>query len=597
MKFLSLFLLALSVSVYGQKTTGPILDRTISIQIKDEKLPDVLAKIAREGSFSFSYNSSIISADQLASIEAENKTVREMLNQLFKGGMEYREKSNHLILNKVVLKQTSTAMTSIIVSGYVENAATGERVSDASVYDKKSITSVITDDEGYFRMRLDIKDKEPSIAVSKLNFKDTTVLVATQGNQYLTIKITPIKVQETANLNSEIATVDSVKKEELPMPFLDEPNVRNISDTIYRDIQVSILPFIGTNDLLSGNIINNYSINFFCGYSLGTREIELGFFVNIDRGDVSKFQIAGIGNLVGRNVYGLQASGFFNVNGGETKALQMTGFSNLNFQDFQGVQLSGLTNVNLKGADGVLFAGLSNFSNGHSHGVQIAGLNNFQVQHYNGSQFAGITNFAGSHITGSQISAVFNYGKHVHGTQIGLFNYADSLGGVPVGLVSYVRSGYHKLEVSADEIFYANLAFRTGVKKFYNILLAGIKPEETIQNNPSVWTFGYGIGMAPRLGRRLDLNVDLTAQHVNKGSFTSELSLLNKVHVGVDFMLARKFSIYGGVTLNGYLTNTTYTDYPVLFTNNSPSIFYENTFGNNTNLKMWWGAKIGLRFL
>ena len=87
--------------------------------------------------------------------------------------------------------------------------------------------------------------------------------------------------------------------------------------------------------------------------------------------------------------------------------------------------------------------------------------------------------------------------------------------------MSFVNHGYHKLEVSADEIFYSNLAFRTGVQKFYNIILAGIKPENTM-NADNVWTFGYGIGMAPPIRRWLHLNVDLTAQHINKGSFTEK---------------------------------------------------------------------------
>ncbi|MEJ0055140.1 MAG: hypothetical protein WDN75_05465 [Bacteroidota bacterium] len=178
----------------------------------------------------------------------------------------------------------------------------------------------------------------------------------------------------------------------------------------------------------------------------------------------------------------------------------------------------------------------------------------FATDRYVGSQIAGFSNVSLKHISGSQISAFFNYGKNVNGTQIGLFNVADSLGGAPIGLVSFVKSGYHKLEISADEVFYTNVAFRTGVRKFYNVLLAGIKPEN-LGDDANVWTFGYGIGTSRRLSRTLDLNLDLTSQQVNKGSFTSELSLLNKVHIGVDFKLAGKFSIYGGATVNGYLTN------------------------------------------
>jgi hypothetical protein len=444
-------------------------------------------------------------------------------------------------------------------------------------------------------MKLDRKEQAGSIAVSKRDYRDTLVMITAPGNQYLTISITPLGV-DSLLVNAHTAVKKDSLKEELTLPYAEEPNVRNIHDTLYQDIQISLLPFIGSNGRLSGNTINNYSINVLGGYSLGTRQIEMGFFVNLDRGDVSWLQVAGIGNVVGRNMYGVQASGFFNLNGGETKAAQLTGFGNVNFNDFQGIQLAGFSNVNLRSADGVLVAGFVNFANGPSRGVQVAGFGNVQTRDYKGSQIAGVTNIASERLSGSQISAVFNYGYKLKGTQIGLFNYADSLGGVPVGLVSYVKHGYHKLEVSADEVFYTNVAFRTGVQKFYNIILAGIKPENSITSD-NVWTFGYGVGTAPRITRWLDLNLDATSQHVSKGSFTNELSLLNKVHVGLDFRLAKKFSLYGGITLNGYLTNTTYTDYPVLFTDYHPTIINDHTFSNGTNLKMWWGAKIGLRFL
>lgn len=580
----------------------PILERKISLTITNERLSSVLSRIALGAKFSFSYNSSIVAEDQTVTLSPKNKSVREILNEIFKGTMDYKEKSNHLILTRVSLKQIQATTTAVIISGYVEDAVTRQRIPDASVYDKKSITSVVTDEYGYFRMKVDKKEQTTTIAVSKRDYRDTLVTITAPGNQYLNISIAPIGVDsvmikaEATATQDTIKTIKPVEKEELSLPYTDEPNIRNISDTLYRDIQISFLPFVGTNGRLSGNVINNYSINIFGGYALGTRQIELGFFVNIDRGDVSWLQMAGIGNLVGRNVYGIQGSGFFNVNGGETKAVQLTGFGNVNFGDFQGVQLSGFSNVNLASADGVQVAGFSNFANGPSKGVQIAGFANVQTNHYQGSQLAGFTNIATKHLAGSQISGFFNYGKKVKGTQIGLFNYADSLGGVPIGLMSFVNHGYHKLEVSADEIFYANLAFRTGVQKFYNIILAGIKPENTM-NTDNVWTFGYGIGMAPRITRWLQLNLDLTAQHVNKGSFTRELSLLNKAHIGLDFRLARKFSVYGGLTLNGYLTDTAYGDYPTLFTNYNPSIIFDHTYNNGNNLKMWWGAKVGLRFL
>jgi len=72
---------------------------------------------------------------------------------------------------------------------------------------------------------------------------------------------------------------------------------------------------------------------------------------------------------------------------------------------------------------------------------------------------------------------------------------------------------------------------------------------------------------------------------------------LNKAYVGFDFQVAKKLSLATGITLNGYLTRTTFTDYPTLFTDYKPKIISDRNIGNDLNLKMWWGAKVALRFL
>jgi hypothetical protein len=602
--FYFIFLSALAYSFYsiGQQKQNPILERSASIRASNEKIPSVLNRIGQAAGFSFSYNSAIIDSNQEISIDATNQTVRSILNEIFNGSMNYKEKGNYLILTRAAPAPVKNNIVVVIINGYVQDESTGDKISNASVYDKLTLTSAVTDDFGYFKLKIEKKTDSISLSVSKKNYRDTLVSITAPSNQYLTISINPIKKDtfEIAAQTKSVDTVSIVKKEMLSFPYESEPNVQNISDTLHELVQVSFLPFLGTNGRLSGNIVNDYSINIFGGYSLGTREIELGFFFNLDRGDVSWLQLAGFANAVGGKVYGIQGAGFANVNGDETEAVQLAGFANTNLGNTRGVQVAGFANTNLGKMNGVQVAGFSNVNATRlpSQGVQVAGFGNVQIGDYVGSQFAGATNIATDKITGSQISVLFNHGKEVRGTQIGLINYADTLGGVPIGLISIVKKGYHKIELSADEVFYTNLAFRTGVKKFYSQLMAGLKPTQSIEpTDTSVWTFGYGLGTSPRINRWLSIDIDLLSQHVNKGSFTEELSLLNKFYVGLDFQLAKKFSIATGLTLNGYLTRPSYTDYPQLFTDFKPNIFYDENVGTDINLKMWLGAKIALRFL
>ncbi len=347
---------------------------------------------------------------------------------------------------------------------------------------------------------------------------------------------------------------------------LQTANIENIQDTLYRTIQVSLVPFIGTNHTLSGNVINEYSFNIFGGYALGVEKLEIGTFFNIDRGDVKGMQYAGFFNAVGGKTYGC-SSGFVNLDRDSVKGAELAGLINLslngteNFsaagllnvthRDSRGTHLAGLANVAIGNQKGVHLAGLFNFSTqattpfqgaglfnfaaGGMNGAQASGLVNFAGGELRGAQVSGLINFAPGKIYGAQVSGLINYATKVHGAQVGFLNITDSIQGVPIGFLSIVAKGYHQLEISADEIFYTNVAFRTGIRQFYNILTVGANPSTLKDEDQALWTFGYGIGTAPRLTRWLNLNFDVTANQIVKGGDLEGLNLLNKFYAGVEF--------------------------------------------------------------
>ncbi|HEX5168611.1 MAG TPA: STN and carboxypeptidase regulatory-like domain-containing protein [Cyclobacteriaceae bacterium] len=566
----------------GQAT--PPLERSITITFSNEKFDVVLSRLSQQGKFTFSYNPAIFDASRSYSGSFSNKSVREILNQLFGGTVQYKTKGNYIILTRTPAQEQKTSTEKpLIISGYVVNSETGEKVQEVSIYDKKTLTSVISNSFGYFKLKIDKPSDINSIAFNKRTFRDTLITVSKGEDQFITMLMNPeiiISVTPTENVDS--MREDSVTKTEEPDERESETmkesqvNMLNIKDTLYSEFQVSFVPFVGTHHMLSGNVISDYSINILGGYTFGVRRLEVGGIFNIDRGDVQHAQVAGVFNAVNGNVKGFQGAGNVNLVRGR----------------IDGVQMAGTMNINLGGIEGPQFAGILNINTTASRGAQFAGIMNVQVQDFKGSQFAGALNVATHHISGTQIAAV-NYGRHVRGSQIGVLNLSDSIRGVPIGILSYVRSGYHKIELSADEIFYTNLAFRTGVRQFYNIFSASIKPDDF---GDPFWAMGYGIGTAPRLSKWLYLNFDLQSSHVSQGHLEESLSLLNKAYLGFDIQVTRRFSITAGATLNGYLTDRG-EEYPSLFTDNTPHVIYDEDVGDKSHLQMWWGWKVGLRFL
>ena len=586
----------------------PLLERTITISFEQERLEVALKKISTQAGFTFSYNSRIIDRNKIISERFAGKTVREVLDQIFGGAIQYKARGRYVILTKATVDEAKDR----VLTGYVVDESTGKRLQNVSVYDPVSLSSTVTDSYGYFQLKVDEPSgEEIKLAVRKLNYTDTLIAVNLDRRQLINIQMREHAEKVNALADSVRQKIKRFWRTKVRSP--QAANMENIQDTLYREFQFSVFPFVGTNHKLSGNVINDYSLNLFGGYSLGLRKLEFAGYFNLVRSDVTGAQFAGIFNAVGGKMKFIQFAGIFNMNRDSVNGYQFAGMVNLNgnstskfsgagllnvtLRDSRATQVAGLGNVTIGRQEGPHVAGLFNFSNKDSRIAQVAGLTNVTIGDFHGAQVSGLLNFTLRELEGAQVSGLLNYATRIRGAQVGIINATDSIHGVPIGLLSFVLKGYHKIEVSADEIFYTNVAFRTGVRQFYNILTAGAKPN-TFDDDETYWTFGYGIGTAPRLSRTLSLNVDLTANQVVYGGQSIEaINMINKLYLGLDFQFVKNLGVTFGVTLNGYITDTTYDKYQPLFTDYKPNIISDKTYSNDINMKMWWGGKIGLRFL
>ena len=599
----------------------PFLERTVTIQIREDRVDEALRKIALQGGFTFSYNPTILPVDKIISIDFQNKTIREILDQLFSGKVQYKERGRYVILTRAEPSENKERM----VGGYIMDDVTGKRLENVTIYDPVSLSSTVTDSYGYFEIEVKDPMANVTLVVNKQNYSDTLLVIPPSD-----FRLLKIPIRESGE---KIATLaDSVGQKikrfwRTKILATQDVNMVNVTDTLYRKVQFSVFPFIGTNHKLSGNVINDFSYNLYGGYALGVKKFEFGGIFNINRGDVGNGQVAGIFNATGGNVSGFQLAGLINLTHGKANGAQFAGWVNLNWGGSENFAVAGIANLSKETSSGVKFGGMINASLRAQHGWHTAGILNFALKEASGLQLSGLANFSGrgiqgaqiggllnvavkdiegvqlgglanvsvKKINGAQISGLVNYARKVKGLQLGFINVADSVQGVQIGFLSFAWKGYHSIEVSADEVFYTNLAFRTGTRKFYNILTAGMNPK-TAEDEFTLWSFGYGLGTMPKINRWLSLNVDVTSNQVVKGKIEA-INLLNKLYLGVDVKLAKKFSLTAGATLNAHVTEANYEFYPEIFTDYKPSIIYKHTTREDISVQWWWGAKIGLRFL
>lgn len=178
-----------------------LLSRNVpQLNVSRQRLDNVLEILSNKGDFYFSYSSSVVKKDSIVSLNISNKTVREVLNLLFNNTYEFRESGSYIIIRKApirIIMVTSKAVAEekqYAVSGYVYDEQSGTGINEATIYEKKLLASTLTDDKGYFKLRLKSgKASSAELTISKEFYSDTTVLIEPRHNQELSITLMPLE--------------------------------------------------------------------------------------------------------------------------------------------------------------------------------------------------------------------------------------------------------------------------------------------------------------------------------------------------------------------------------------------------------------------
>ncbi|MDX2069199.1 MAG: STN domain-containing protein [Haliscomenobacter sp.] len=521
-------------SLYGQN-----LARKVSFSYNRLALKLVLDDISADHDVYFVYSPDYIPTSQPITISVNNIALSEALDKLFDPlPVAYKSIGGQIVLRPVE-KNPPPRITNKTIPKEVDQ--------QSPLYADPRMEEIIAERKKRWAQSSPTISGRPAPQKLPSNTESKSLenLTATRFD--------PLVIDSTLLMEEEVAAA--------PVPNSDSTTdstsvVINPKKNLPRLAQISLLPFLGSNFVQSARTTNRVSVNLLWGHNGGVEGLEIGGLMNSIRNDVQGIQIAGLGNTVGDDVLGTQAAGLFNiatdtmvgVQGaglfnilGRGSALQGAGLFNIARHDFAGVQAAGLFNIAGKNSRAVQVGGLFNVSGGRTR-LQVSPLFNIAKDVNNG-----------------QLSTIINVARQVKGVQIGLINVADTVSGVTIGLLNLVRKGYNRVELSTSESFLGNLAFKIGVKPFYNIFYLGARISEA--QNPGnnteesikelTWGLGYGFGTAFSLGKRTLSNLELISIKVNeREGWTRPLHQLHQVRLLFDWRLGKRMSIYAGPTAN-----------------------------------------------
>lgn len=387
-----------------------LLNRTVSIDIKSQPLKDVLTILSNEGDFNFSYNSKAINKDSIISLNLKNVTVLQALRKIFNASYEFKETGSYVIIRRKAVATSNLIATKsakseyFYITGKVVDDETGERLADATIYEKVNLISTLTDHDGTFVLKLKNKYHTAFISISKDGFEDTTVEVKSNFDQRMSIALTKVEPPYIAygpqlhddyyksgsspvvSSNVAIASEFSVERKWISSLLLSsKQRVRSMNLKRFyttRAYQFSVVPGLSTHGKLNPQVTNGISINMFGGYSGGTSMFEIGTLFNIDKRNVQFGQVAGLFNLVGGSVRGFQISCLYNEVA----------------DSMNGVQINGLVNI-------------------------------------------------AKHVKGLQIASLFNKAKRLTGLQIGFINVTEGREGTSIGFINLSKGRRAKYRV------------------------------------------------------------------------------------------------------------------------------------------------------
>lgn len=596
------YLLIIFLTAFGhicKSQTNP-LNKEISVNISNQKLENALHTIGSIGNVYFSYNSDLLPVDSIVSIDCKKVAIYKILNQILESEYDYKTTGEHIIIQKKKTTknksyQANEKKTSI--TGTVIDAETGIQLTNTSVFNISGKEGVLTDKNGNFSLSIYPEQNLFSLSVNKQKYKDTIVFVKYKETTPIVIRLSP-KLSLVEPIQSK-ALPDlakfCVEQSPLVVKFVKQDMIihaNNINYYTQRPLQISFLPFLGSNYKLSGTIVNKFSVNVLSGYAYGVSGVEIGGMFNIIRNDVEGVQIAGFANITGKNTNGIQIAGFVNHNFGKLQGVQIAGFSNVMIDSMNGTQISGFSNYSKKNCKGIQISGFSNITTGNHRGVQVSGFSNIVKGSMNGTQISGFSNVSTQNVKGVQLSGFINYAKKVNGVQIGIINLADTVNGASFGLINIVKKGVNELSLNTDEMGSVNLNINYGANRFYNVM--GITAQPFSDSLYLGVIYGFGSQLITKKKFILNLKI-LGVNLVQAKSKNLIQNQLYKIATNADFRITNRISIFVGPSFT-----LIFPDKNKIDTNYYPKnlLFKESEqdFEKKTNYKTWFGATLGVKY-
>lgn len=224
-KFVTLFFLVLFLAI-APATASPLQEIRITIQRTNVPLGEIFKEIEQKTDYSFLIRRNDVDTNRKVSLNAQNKSVAEILGMLFDNqGIDYKVDGKRISVYKAIDKEGQPRK----VTGRVVDASR-EPVIGASVVIEGTSMGTITDIDGNFS--LEVSDDNVMLTISYIGYKTHNVRVQGKNNINVVLQedskaldevvVVGYGTQKKVNLTGSVETVKSDKIAGKPVTSLQE---------------------------------------------------------------------------------------------------------------------------------------------------------------------------------------------------------------------------------------------------------------------------------------------------------------------------------------------------------------------------------------
>lgn len=229
-----------------------MLDKPVNLTVKNQPLPQALKLLSKRNDLQLAYSEQFFNKKNKVTIQARKKPARQVLDELLENtGVGYKEAGGQLVLYMLPV-EISKWMT---LSGFVEDAETGERLIAAAVYCPELGQGTVTNEYGFYSLTL--PTTASNLRFNYIGYSDEAVAFHAKNSQRInkalhpSVMLTEVIVTPSDTSIGNLLPSPAAMKRFRPDDFKATPDLGGQSD-LFRMMQM--VPGVQSNTDGSGGM-------------------------------------------------------------------------------------------------------------------------------------------------------------------------------------------------------------------------------------------------------------------------------------------------------------------------------------------------------